>query len=173
MHKTVVEFIKAIKWKFPEYFNVVRVLDCGSLDINGSNKSFFTDSNYIGIDIVKGKNVTTVVRVHNFLPEISGVFHTVISTEMLEHDKHFAESLKAMFRLVKQNGLLLITAAGEGRKEHGTTEQLPEDSPLTNDYYANVTIEMLQQGLNFSDFSWFTLNYQFASGDIQFAGIKK
>lgn len=173
MHKNVAEFVKAVKWHRPNYFNSGRVLECGSLDINGSNKPFFEGCEYTGIDIVDGKNVNIVTRVHEFIPKISSFYDVVISTEMLEHDKYYAESLEAMFRLLKIGGLLIVTAAGEGREEHGTRNRLPKDSPLTNDYYANVTVDMLQKGLNFSKFSWFTVNYQLEFGDIQFAGIKK
>jgi 2-polyprenyl-3-methyl-5-hydroxy-6-metoxy-1,4-benzoquinol methylase len=53
----------------------------------------------MGIDIVEGKNVDIVTRVHEFKTDFQ--FDCVISTEMLEHDEFFAASLNAMFNCTK------------------------------------------------------------------------
>ena len=169
MHKEVRRFCQSIKLQFPTHFNGVDVLDCGSLDINGNNRYLFEKSNYFGIDIVDGKNVDLVSRVHNF--NASKKFDCVISTEMLEHDEYFAASLNAMFNLTKPGGLMLITAAGQGREEHGTHDHHPKDSPLTHNYYHNVDVTMLVQGLDLTQFSWYTISY--FKTDIRFAGIKR
>mgnify|MGYP004704072111 CR=1 FL=1 len=168
MHKEVKRFCLSVKNEHPEYFKNADVLDCGSLDINGNNRYLFDNSNYMGIDIVKGKNVDLVTRVHDFKTDFQ--FDCVISTEMLEHDEYFADSLNAMFNCTKPGGLLLITAAGYGREEHGTFEMKPEDSPLTRDYYCNISVSMLLQGLDLTKFSWYTISY--VKTDIRFAGIK-
>ncbi|MFA5817637.1 MAG: hypothetical protein WC865_18705 [Bacteroidales bacterium] len=46
MHKAVKTFIQDLSLLYPEFFTGVKVLDCGSLDINGSNRQFFKDSVY-------------------------------------------------------------------------------------------------------------------------------
>jgi hypothetical protein len=122
----------------------------------------------MGIDIAAGKNVDIVTRVHEFKTDFQ--YDCVISTEMLEHDEFFAESLNTMFNCTKPGGLLLITAAGFGRAEHGTNSSKPEDSPLTRDYYRNIDVNMLLQGLDLTKFSWYTISY--FNTDIRFAGIK-
>jgi hypothetical protein len=66
--------------------------------------------------------------------------------------------------------LLLITAAGQGRGEHGTRNHHPKDSPLTQDYYCNIDVPMLLTGLDLTKFSWYTISYH--KTDIRFAGIK-
>ena len=169
MHKEVKIFFEGIKQIHPTYFKNKDVLDCGSFDINGNNRFLFKDCSYTGIDIVKGKNVDVVTKVHAFHPNKQ--YDIVISSEMLEHDIAYWKSLDNMFELTKPQGLLVLTAAGEGRKEHGTTNNLPKDSPLTNDYYDNVTVGMLLDGLNLTKFSWFTISY--IEHDIRFAGIKR
>src|SRR3989339_1861899 len=118
MHKRVKSFILGIKAMHPEFFRYVKVLDCGSLDINGSNREFFEDSVYTGIDIADGRNVDQVTRVHKF--SAPGLYDVIISTEMLEHDNCLSQSLHHMFNLLKPGGLMIITAAGFGREEHGT-----------------------------------------------------
>ena len=168
MHKEVRRFCQSIKLQYPFHFSNINVLDCGSLDINGNNRWIFNQCSYYGIDIAQGPNVDEVTRIHEFKPRI--LFDTVISTEMLEHDRYFADSLNAMFEFTRPGGLLLITAAGFGRKEHGTSEVNPHDSPMTPDYYCNISVSMLLQGLDLTKFSWYTIS--FVKTDIRFAGIK-
>lgn len=169
MHKEVKRFCLSVKDRHPEFFKSTSILDCGSLDINGNNRYLFDNCNYIGIDIVEGKNVDIVTRIHDFITDFQ--FDCVISTEMLEHDEFYAESLSNMFNVTAPNGLLIITAAGYGREEHGTHKMKPQDSPLTCDYYCNVSVSMLLQGLDLSKFKWFEISY--FENDIRFAGIKK
>lgn len=155
MHTEQIEFCKQILIKYPYHFQNVKVLDVGSQDINGNNRYLFTNCNYLGLDIGPGKNVDIVSPIHiyyEYLQEPNSLkkyseFNTIISTEMLEHDKHWLKSIKAMYNLLAQGGLLLITAAGKNRAEHGTTRTTPEASPHTTDYYKNITIPMLQQAL--------------------------
>ena len=168
MHKEVKRFCLSVKNDHPQFFQNSDVLDCGSLDINGNNRWLFDDCNYLGIDIVKGKNVDIVCKVHDLKTHL--LYDCVISTEMLEHDEDFAASLNAMFNFLKPGGLLLITAAGYGREEHGTHEIKPQDSPLTNNYYCNISVTMLLQGLDLTKFSSYTISY--FKTDIRFAGIK-
>lgn len=168
MHREVKRFCESIKQQHRIYFTAVDVLDCGSLDINGNNRYLFDKSSYFGIDIFDGKNVDLVTRIHRF--KSSKQFDCVISTEMLEHDQYFGESLNAMYHLTKPGGLLLITAAGQGRGEHGTHHHHPKDSPLTQDYYCNIDVPMLLTGLDLTKFSWYTISYH--KTDIRFAGIK-
>ena len=56
-HDAMKNFINGIKLRFPFYFKNVRVLDFGSLDVNGNNREFFENVDYVGVDIDEGKNV--------------------------------------------------------------------------------------------------------------------
>jgi len=173
MHKRVAKFCTSQVERFQNRGLIVPnpdVLDCGSLDINGNNRYLFPNAkSYTGIDIVEGKNVDVVTRVMYFNPE--NQFDVIISTEMLEHDEDWKSSLGHMSYLLKPGGFLLITAAGEGRPEHGTNECHPKDSPLTHYYYKNVTMQMLVDGLGVANFSHFEMRC--IADDIQFVGIKK
>lgn len=42
-HKTQILWCKKIKKEYPQYFVSKRVLDIGSLDINGNNRGLFED----------------------------------------------------------------------------------------------------------------------------------
>lgn len=182
-HQTQRDFCQAVKNRFPQYFDNVKVVDFGSLDINGSNKVFFTNSEYIGLDIGPGKNVDVISKAHEYsAPDAS--FDTVISTEMFEHDKFLNLSFLNMVRVLKPGGLLLFTCAGPGRDEHGTNRVTPSDSPLTTmfedwaDFYENVDESKIRSIINVDEvFSQY--EFRLASGwgkpdaDLQFYGIKR
>lgn len=168
MHRSVIKFIARVKERYPDSFNTKKVLEVGSLDINGSVRPFFLKCNYTGLDIIAGPGVDVVSPVHQYQP--AGLFDTIISTEMLEHDRNWKKSIKQMVDLLKPGGLLIITAAGHGRPEHGTTASSPGSSPATNDYYCNVTAKMLTSALPLEKFSQWDISY--IKHDIRFYGIK-
>lgn len=171
-HKQQRVFCRQVRRKFRSHFNNVKVLDCGSLDINGNNRWLFSNSDYRGIDIVKGKNVDTIGKASIVLKRFFQV-DVVISTEMLEHDKEWAASLRAMYDVLKPGGLLLITCAAPGRPVHGTQDHTPGDSPGTHDYYCNISPAMFAGALPAHLFNAYHLVHESANNDLQFYGIKK
>ena len=169
-HKEQIEYCKKIKSKLPEYFKDNRVLDCGSLDVNGNNRHLFQNCEYIGIDVGEGKNVDVVSKIHEYN---SDPFDVIISTEALEHDKYYRDSLKNMFNLLKSGGLLLITCASTNRPEHGTKRTKPEDAPLLEwDYYKNLTEEDFREVLDMTLFSEYSFETQRNEQDLNFYGVK-
>jgi hypothetical protein len=80
--------------------------------------------------------------------------------------------------MTKLGGLVFMSCATTGRREHGTTRTSPQDSPLTVgkgwDYYKNLTAEDFTQ--NFALDKMF-LTYEFELGiyfpDLYFYGIKR
>ena len=157
-----------IKKRFPDYFRHKVILDVGSMDINGNNRFLFEECSYMGLDLGHGNNVDEICPIHEYNPGFQ--FDTIISTEMLEHDRHYKESLKAIFKLLKDNGLLIITAATEGRKEYGTYRTDRKSSPFTLNYYKNVTKKMISETLDFDKF--IKLELDIVNTDIFFWGIK-
>lgn len=144
-HPQQQEFCESIKARFPQYFSGTLVLDIGSLDINGNNHYLFdAESLYLGVDVAAGRNVDIVSPAHQLgLPDAT--FDTIVSTECLEHDRHWAQTLHNAIRMLRPGGLLLITCATTGRPEHGTRRTTPHDAPLLAsvdaewaDYYCNL-----------------------------------
>lgn len=170
-HTSQQNFCLAIRDVFPQHFKGVRVLDVGSLDINGNNRYLFMDCEYTGIDLGEGPNVDVVCGAHEFA---GGPYDTIISTEMLEHDAHYRQSLLNMVQMLKPGGLMVLTCATTGREPHGTTEQTPADSPFTQDYYRNLTEEdicgAIPVRLMFSQCA-FTVDE--TSHDLRFWGVKR
>jgi hypothetical protein len=172
-HEAQISFLLQVKASMPERFKKCRVLDIGSLDLNGNNRYLFEDYKYLGVDIGYGENVDLVCRGHE-VKDAHG-FDVVISTECFEHDEFWVETLKNMIKLTKSNGLVLFSCATTGRPEHGTARTSPADSPFTNEYYKNLSISDMYSEINFSEcFSQYKFSSQTnPSCDLYFWGIKK
>lgn len=171
MHNAVKKFIKEVRQELPYKFRNRTVLEVGSHNINGSPRKYFWFCRYWGIDISRGKGVDIVGK---FADTMFGKkYQVIISTEMLEHDEQWRQSLIKMYDLLQDNGLLLITCAAPDRGEHGTKRTSPKDSPDTTDYYRNISEEDFRSVLNNNMFHVFALQYARGKNDLQFYGIKK
>lgn len=158
------QFVQRTKELFPESFHQKTVLDIGSMDINGNNRGYFTECQYTGIDVGEGPNVDVVCSGHLYRPDEYEVFDTIISTECLEHNPYWKETLIRAMSLLKHGGLLVMTCAGRGRGEHGTSRSGPETNPAAmakwGDYYHNIEEgELADALLPESLFNWFCLQY--------------
>lgn len=176
-HPEQQQFMLSVKSKFPEKFTNVRVLDVGSLDINGNNRYLFDEkSKYLGIDVGLGKNVDIVCRGHEFI-DYHG-FDTIVSTECFEHDEFWKKTIANIIKLLRPSGLFAFTCASDGRQEHGTKRTTPQDSPFTsliNDYYHNLTEKELMENFDLDSlFEQFEVK-QVTNWpqDLYFWGIKK
>lgn len=170
-HKEQTDFVEKVKNIYPEYFKDKTVLECGSMDINGSVRIFFENCEYTGIDLGEGVGVDIVANASLFKSEKH--FDTIISCEMLEHSRTWKADLINMFQLLNPSGLLIITAASTTRHEHGTTDNQAWASPHTNDWYKSITSEMFSSALSPKDFYTYYLNDDLIKEDIQFYGIKR
>jgi SAM-dependent methyltransferase len=172
MHLEQSFFVQTVKTAYPEYFLGTRVLDIGSLDINGNNRQFFTNCDYTGIDIGEGANVDIVARGHEFISDEP--FDVVISTECFEHDEYWRETFFAVVnRHLKSGGLFVFTCATTGRPEHGTRRTSPQDAPFVGDYYCNLTEKDYRGLVNFDTiFRAYGFKSQTWPADLYFWGIK-
>lgn len=178
-HLNQINYCLSIKSKYPNYFRDCKVLDIGSLDINGSNRTLFDNCDYTGIDVGPGRNVDIVSLGHEFnAPD--NFYDTIISTEVFEHDMHYEKTILNAIRMLKPNGLFIFTCASTGRAEHGTrrtdgnwASPLLLDKGEWADYYKNLTEHDILQISSFSDtFPDGIFDYNFESCDLYFSGIK-
>ena len=177
-HPAQQEFCERVKGLFPESFQGKRVLDCGSLDINGSNRGYFTGGVYVGLDVGPGKNVDVVSPMH--LHEDSSGFDTIVSTECFEHDQFYEASFRRIVEVLRPGGLFFFSCASTGRPEHGTSRQHPDSSPLTAkiegwcDYYKNLTEEDVRAAIDVDAvFGSYAFEYNPNGGDLYFWGVKR
>ena len=167
------EFVSLAARHFPEFFTDRAVLEIGSLNVNGTVRDFFRDCRYVGLDVAPGRDVDVVCEGQNYDgPEAS--FDTVLSCEAMEHNPAWSETFVNMVRLCRPGGLVLMTCATTGRREHGTTRTQPGDSPSTFawDYYRNLTradFERLPLRGMFSDYGFWC---NWVAFDLYFCGIK-
>jgi len=171
MHLQASQFFEKIKKKIPEQFRNVSVIDFGSLDVNGSFKNMFEDSNYIGIDIRPGKNVDAISKAHEYR---SMPVDVVISGQMLEHDEYWMQSLLNMYRLLKDGGLMVVSAAGWATFEHGTERSDNFQFGTKSDYYKGILEDDIKQFLSRlpKPFKESGIEIGNVGQDIYFYGIK-
>lgn len=176
-HPAQRDFVKLVSAEMNQYFTNSKVLEIGSLDINGSVKDYFSNCDYTGLDISEGKNVDIVCQGQDY-DGPDNYFDQVISCEAMEHNPHWVETFQNMLRVCKPGGLVLMTCATHGRKEHGTARTDPQASPLTVEmgwnYYHNLLPSDFKKKL---DLEMGFSNHQFwvnwRSFDVYFCGVKK
>ena len=149
-HPQQAEYFSSVRQHSPQHFKQAKVLEVGSLDINGSSRELFQDCDYTGVDLQLGPGVDLACPGH-LLAFPTGQFDTVCSAECFEHNPFWRETLANLLRMCRPGGRVLISCATTGRKEHGTTRTNPDASPFTVqarwDCYRKLTGPMLEAGV--------------------------
>jgi len=174
-HREQGEYIASVKQRHPQFFAGGKVLEVGSLNINGTVRDYFDADEYLGIDVGKGPGVDLVAGGHEFDTEAR--FDCTISCECFEHNPFWFETFVNMIRLTRQGGLVVFTCATTGRGEHGTARTSPDCSPLTVakgwSYYQNLTEQDFTERLTMKDlFSSYQFGTNPGARDLYFEGIK-
>lgn len=107
----------------------LRVLDIGSLDICGSMRNYdfcgkghlwlnmIRCDEYIGIDLMDGPGVDEVMDAHALtFPDQS--FDLVLCLSMLEHDRDPAQTIREAHRVLKKDGMFLLSTHDKTHPEH-------------------------------------------------------
>lgn len=100
--------------EFVEKYDVrgVTVVDMGSFDVNGTYRDLFPGGQYIGVDIVEGRNVDIVVGSKEW-DELENV-DVVISGQTLEHVADIPGFMAGIYRILKPGGLFCVIAPSAG-----------------------------------------------------------
>ena len=176
-HPEQAEFFSGVRKSYPSSFTGVRVLEVGSLDINGSVRDLFASCDYTGVDLQIGPGVDLACQ-GQLVEFPTAHFDTVISAECMEHNPFWRETIANMLRMTRPGGLVLISCATTGRLEHGTTRTNPDASPFTAaekwDYYRNLTVRDFEAHLNLHGWladwgSW----VNFITRDLYFVGLRQ
>jgi SAM-dependent methyltransferase len=140
MHNAVRRFISKAKENHPHLFKEGgKIIECGSMDVNGSAKEFFdSPEQYVGIDWRDGEGVDVVSFFHKYDEEPDGHFDVAVSTETFEHDPYWKKSLRKMLDKIRLGGSLIISCGGPNRHHHQF-----QASPKEN-YYENLTLDGLR-----------------------------
>ena len=101
MHPSAYKHARQFREAFlSESLEGLKVLDIGSLDLNGSMAPIFDTADYIGIDICDGPNVHIKAEARD-IPFKDSYFDVSISSSCFEHDPCFWMTFKEMTRITK------------------------------------------------------------------------
>jgi len=104
--------------RYPHYFaSPSKVIDFGSLNVNGVIGDWVKSPFYIGVDWKPGPNVDLISLAHE-VPFRSELFDMVVSSSMLEHDPYWDKSLTKMVDVLKKDGIFIITWGAALNPEH-------------------------------------------------------
>lgn len=168
-HQAQIDFVAQVKAKYPDFFSNKKVLEVGSLNINGSIREFFTGCDYLGVDLGPGRDVDMVCP-GELLDFADGEFDVACSCECFEHNPKWLETFVNMVRMSR--GLVFFSCATIGRPEHGTPRTSPTDAPYCGDYYKNLA----EQDFRELDLDSLFVDYAFSTNDhthdLYFWGVK-
>lgn len=98
------------------------VLEVGSKNVNGTVRHdvmLLRPKEYIGVDIEAGDGVDEIVNAYDLVKHFGEErFDIVISTEMVEHVQDWVKVFDNMKRVLKPNGILLITTRDKNSALH-------------------------------------------------------
>lgn len=105
-------------------------------------------------------------------------FDSVICCEVMEHNPYWRETFLNMFRICRPGGLVLMTCATFGRKEHGTTRSEAGYSPLTVglgwECYRNLMGRDFRRAIDFGEWvTSFGFFRNWKSADLYFVGFRR
>lgn len=128
----VKEYLVYEKFKpiYTQQRNYQKILDVGSLDINGSQRYFnflghppywleivSNTQSYLGVDLMEGKGVDVVMNSHKLKFE-KETFDLVICVNMLEHDSNYKKTIKELLRVAQKGADIAIVCSNEKHEEH-------------------------------------------------------
>ncbi|MCX5782725.1 MAG: methyltransferase domain-containing protein [Elusimicrobia bacterium] len=119
-NEACLDFIRNVTNK--EELEGKQVLEIGSLDVNGSARSFIEKmgpSKYLGIDIVNGNGVDEICSIYDILEKYGNEsFDVVVCTEVMEHVKDWKKAISNMKKIIRRGGIILLTTRSSGYKYH-------------------------------------------------------
>jgi len=163
-------FFEKMRDSFPDAFTGVSVLEVGSLNINGTVRDFFDAKEYVGVDLVEGPGVDRVCAGQD-LDYVDNWWDVVVSAECFEHNSEWVATFANMARM--SGKYVFFTCASTGRAEHGIHGAHPHESPVTNDYYMNLTEQDFRDVFDLPTmFADFGFEYNPVWCDLYFYGVK-
>ena len=106
-----------------KFFDNPKILELGSLDINGSAKELIKSKvNYIGVDLCSGKNVDVVLDDPYKFPFENESIDIVITTSTFEHIEFFWLTYLEILRILKPKGLFYLNSPTNGNFHRHPTD---------------------------------------------------
>jgi len=148
------------------------IVELGSYDVNGTEQGLSvrelcaSSASYTGVDMRKGPGVDLVKQAQDLnADDLAHPADIVICMETLEHDNDPASIIDAAFRVLKPGGVLILTAAGEGRQPHGV-----DGGGVGDEWYQNIGRADLKAWL--ADWMDVRIHEDHAAHDIYATAVK-
>jgi SAM-dependent methyltransferase len=175
-HYQQLKFIEILGDFFPNFFIKKKILEIGSWDVSGSIRQFFTNCEYVGVDVSEGPGVD-IVSLGQDLKLPDKYFDLVISCECFEHNPNWIETFDNMYRMLNDDGLFVLTCATYGRREHGTPRRSMSSSLTSSveggEYYLNLADHDISSVFPLHElFSSYKFYYNTYGRDLYFIGFK-
>ena len=106
-HLQQAEYVKSLKKIYPHFFSKKKVLEVGSLNINGSIRDFFYECEYVGIDVGEGEGVDLVCEGQKY-DAPNETFDVSCSAECFEHNPFWLETFLNMINQKAWSFLLVL-----------------------------------------------------------------
>lgn len=146
-----------------------RVLEFGSLNINGTARDFAPTAFWWGLDMQEGPGVDEIADASSWCPIESFNADTVICAEVLEHTPNALQIIANAYHHLKLGGRFLMTCASHGRQPHSAVD----GGPLRDgEYYRNVTPAEYAKMVKLAGFVISDSEYHADRGDLYALGIK-
>jgi len=126
MHPTSLKLMEYCLHAYGKGDGTERVLDVGSLDVNGTYRGLFAlapgqggypIASYVGADIREGPNVDLMMGEYS-IPVQEAAFNVIISGNTMEHVKLFWVWSRELKRVLAPGGLLILGVPSLGCGEH-------------------------------------------------------
>jgi hypothetical protein len=117
MNQLDINQMQRLKEKYKRLFKNQKILELGSLDMNGSVWDLFENCEMTGVDWVAGPHVTHVMKCSDteFKPE---TFAFIISLNHMEHDPYWEQSLKHNIPALMVGGMMFLKWCSTHSSKH-------------------------------------------------------
>lgn len=116
MHYNNRLWLQDLKKEYPNNFKDCRVLEIGSLNVNGTARDYFENCDYIGVDRDGGLDVDIAVDARE--THFDRQFDTLLILSVFEHDLDWKETLRHNLKWLKRGGMCFVCFGAEGNKPH-------------------------------------------------------
>jgi SAM-dependent methyltransferase len=157
VHPEAYNYVK----KFAEKRQFDRVLEFGSLDINGSVRPLFKTDSYLGIDLQGGPGVDIIADAMFF--DHPTKFDCVVCCEVLEHAKFWDRIIQSAYRNLNSGGYFIVTCATDPREPHSARDG---GALRPGEFYMNVPFHLLEHYLMKSGFDVLNRYVHHDRGDL-------
>ncbi len=111
MRESIKQLVKIVAETLPV---VEPIVEFGSLQVLGQEefadmRPFFPNKEYIGCDMRPGRGVDCIADIHNIAMPAESV-GTILVLDTLEHVEYPREALEQVYRVLKPDGIALITS---------------------------------------------------------------